>query len=170
MCTLLLIDTDAKEREKKAKEMATIVQTIMDHSHDLIGAQWCSLFVVDEEKQELWSKVVTDRNGKVSDTKLITVPLSNRSIAGEVYRTQKVIIIPDVYKDPRFYQAVDDKMMVRTRNMLAVPVLGEKDGKPVVRAVIEMMNKNNGDFDAADEKLCTMLAHHVSLFLKQLDV
>jgi Na+/glutamate symporter len=47
---LSFIDTESKDREKKQKEMATIVQTIMDHSHDLIGAQWCSLFLVDEVK------------------------------------------------------------------------------------------------------------------------
>jgi hypothetical protein len=67
-------------------------------------------------------------------------------------------------------------MHVRTRNLLAVPVFGEtKDGVVVVRAVIEMMNKRDSsgqhsDFDAADEKLCMMLAHHVSVFLRQLEV
>jgi hypothetical protein len=40
---------------------------------------------------------VTDRNGKVSDTKLITIPLSEPSIAGEVVKTQKLITVPDCY-------------------------------------------------------------------------
>jgi hypothetical protein len=59
------------------------------HIHDLY-----TLLVL---KQELWSKVVTDRNGKVSDTKLITIPLSEPSIAGEVVKTQKLITVPDCY-------------------------------------------------------------------------
>lgn len=64
-------------------------------------------------QQELWSKVATEKDGTVSSrTKLITVPLSQPSIAGEVVRTGKLINVPDCYKDARFYQAVDDKVSI----------------------------------------------------------
>eukprot|EP00611_Tribonema_gayanum_P002858 TRINITY_DN12193_c0_g1_i2.p1 TRINITY_DN12193_c0_g1~~TRINITY_DN12193_c0_g1_i2.p1 ORF type:complete len:348 (+),score=132.44 TRINITY_DN12193_c0_g1_i2:132-1175(+) len=167
MSLLLLLDTTAKEREKKQREMETIFRTIMDHSHDLMGADMCSLFIVDEAKNELWSKVATDSDGTVSSAKpkLITVPLSKPSIAGEVVRTGRLINVADCYKDPRFYQGVDDKFQQRTRNLLAVPVLAP-DGRVI--AVIEMMNKRSGAFGPGDEKLCTMLAHHVAVFFRQL--
>ena len=58
------------------------------------------------------------------------------------------------------------QMQLRTTSLLAVPVFG-KEGKVV--AVIEMMNKRDGPFTEIDEKLCTMLAHHVSVFLRQLE-
>lgn len=39
--------------------------TILDHAHNVVGAEKCSLFFVDYEKQELWTKVATDRHGAI---------------------------------------------------------------------------------------------------------
>jgi hypothetical protein len=33
---------------------------------------------------------------------------------------------------------------------------------------VSPQNKSTGAFDAVDEKLCTMLAHHVAVFFRQL--
>ncbi|CAM9497338.1 unnamed protein product [Phaeothamnion confervicola] len=63
MTTLLFIDTTSKEREKKQREMDSLFKTIMDHSHEMLGAERCSLFLVDRRKGELWSKVATDNQG-----------------------------------------------------------------------------------------------------------
>lgn len=45
--------------------MDTLLATILDDGHNLIGASKCSLFFVDEEKQEVWTKVATDNDGEI---------------------------------------------------------------------------------------------------------
>lgn len=47
------------------REMDTLFATILDDGHDLVGAQTCSMFFVDEDKGELWSKVATDNRGEI---------------------------------------------------------------------------------------------------------
>lgn len=47
------------------REMDTLFATILDDGHDLVGAAKCSLFFVDEEKGEVWSKVATDNRGEI---------------------------------------------------------------------------------------------------------
>jgi hypothetical protein len=72
---------------------------------------WLRLHIVFVPQGELWSKVSTESDGTISSaTKLITVPLSQPSIAGEVVRTRRLINVPDCYNDARFYQGVDDKV------------------------------------------------------------
>ena len=73
-------------------------------------------------QNELWSKVATEKDGTVSSAKpkLITVPLSKPSIAGEVVRTRRLINVADCYKDARFYQAVDDKVRHTSHQCWAV--------------------------------------------------
>ncbi|CAM9113380.1 unnamed protein product [Choristocarpus tenellus] len=169
MVTLLFIDTTTKEREKKQREMDTIFATILDDGHHLVGAEKCSLFFVDEDKGELWSKVATALDGSIKAGMLISIPIT-KGIAGEVVRTGQVINVEDTTKDERYFPDVDVAMKTLTNNILAVPVVSRSQGKDSgkVVAVIEMMNKASGPFDANDEKLVGMLAAHIAVFMKQL--
>lgn len=47
------------------REMNTLLASILDHAHDMVGAERCSLFFVDHDRQELWTKVATDSNGTI---------------------------------------------------------------------------------------------------------
>ncbi|CAN0349963.1 unnamed protein product, partial [Discosporangium mesarthrocarpum] len=99
MGTLLFIDTTAKEREKKQqKEMDTIFAAILDDGHNLVGANKCSLFLVDREKGELWTKVATGNDGSIKAGRLISIPIE-KGIVGEVVRTGQVVIVEDTAKD-----------------------------------------------------------------------
>eukprot|EP00904_Undaria_pinnatifida_P003376 jgi/Undpi1/13039/HiC_scaffold_8.g02702.m1 len=168
MGTLLFLDTTQAEREKKQREMDTLFATILDDGHNLVGAAKCSLFFVDEEKGELWTKVVTDTSGEIKTGKLITIPIS-AGIAGEVVRTKMLRNVADTSKDRNYFQEVDIAMKTTTRNILAVPVISRGHGKDKgkVIAVIEMMDKA-GPFDENDEKLVGMLAAHMGAFMRQL--
>lgn len=45
--------------------MDTLFATILDDGHNVVGAAKCSLFFVDEEKGEVWTKVATDNDGEI---------------------------------------------------------------------------------------------------------
>ncbi|GMH53859.1 hypothetical protein TrRE_jg8383 [Triparma retinervis] len=53
---LLFMDLNASERKKKAKELDTILETIMSHGDEVIEAERCSVFWVDLPNKELWSR------------------------------------------------------------------------------------------------------------------
>jgi putative ABC transport system ATP-binding protein len=106
----------------------------------LLTAERGSLFLVDAERQELWSKV--------ADTE-IRIPLQ-AGIAGHVATTGQPLTVPSAYDDPRFNREVDQRTGHRTRDILAVPV---KDSRGRVVGVLEALNKLGGaSFDAADEE------------------
>jgi len=125
------------------------ILTITMHANELVQADRCTVFLVDEAKQQLWS-VATDSG------KEIRIPKS-AGIAGECATEAKLIAIPDAYADPRFNTKVDKATGYHTQSILAVPVCGRWRGgdKNPVLAVIQMINKMEfdgevGKFDEED--------------------
>lgn len=107
-----------------------------------IGKSLCAdrttIFLLDEERNELWS-IIAEAEG--SDRSLeIRIP-ADKGIVGEVARTKQVINIPyDFYDDPRSETAKlqDKRNNYRTYTMLAMPMLNEH-GQLI--AVIQLLNK-----------------------------
>eukprot|EP00812_Abedinium_dasypus_P008982 NODE_2704_length_891_cov_290.159091.p2 GENE.NODE_2704_length_891_cov_290.159091~~NODE_2704_length_891_cov_290.159091.p2 ORF type:complete len:270 (-),score=107.73 NODE_2704_length_891_cov_290.159091:65-772(-) len=140
--------------------------TITMHANELVQADRCTFFLLDEGKQQLWS-VATD-----SDTE-IRIPKS-AGIAGECATEGKVINIPDAYEDARFNQDVDDQTGYTTQSILAVPVFRTARGQATsprgpreVVAVIQMINKiefdgDVGKFDEEDVQVMETFATFVA--------
>ena len=78
----------------------------------MLEADRSTLFLVDEAKQELWSRVA-----KGKDLSEIRIPLS-AGIAGHVARTGETVNIADAYRDPRFNIDVDHRTGYHTRTIL----------------------------------------------------
>ena len=47
------------------RQLDTLFATILDDGHNLVGAERCSMFFVDEDKGQLWTKVATDSGGVI---------------------------------------------------------------------------------------------------------
>jgi adenylate cyclase len=104
---------------------------------ELLGADRTTIFLLDEEKQELWS-IVAETEGNRSLE--IRIP-ADKGIAGEVATYKKVVNIPfDFYDDPRsvFAQEQETRTGYRTYTMLALPLMNE-EGQLV--AVVQLLNK-----------------------------
>ncbi|MBH8575259.1 GAF domain-containing protein [Nostocaceae cyanobacterium CENA369] len=144
---------------------------------ELLGADRTTIFLLDEEKQELWS-IVAEGEGDRSPE--IRVP-ADKGIAGEVATFKQVINIPfDFYNDPRsvFAQQQEKRTGYRTYTMLALPLLNEQ-GRLV--AVVQLLNKlkpipnpeaplseriDTIGFIAADEQLFQEFAPSIRLILE----
>ena len=110
---------------------------------ELLHADRATLFVVDRERGELWSKVV-------EQAQEIRIPLGS-GIAGRVATTGQPLNVPDAYAEPLFNKAVDDATGYRTRSILCMP-MADSGGR--VFAVMQLLNKAGGQpFDARDEEL-----------------
>ncbi|MDP5016914.1 MAG: GAF domain-containing protein [Dolichospermum sp.] len=114
---------------------------------ELLGADRTTIFLLDEEQQELWSILA---EGKSKRPLEIRIP-ANKGIAGEVATFKRVVNIPfDFYDDPRstFAQEQDKRNGYRTYTMLALPLLNTEDNKLV--AVVQLLNKLKPVHDLKD--------------------
>lgn len=116
---------------------------ILQNVGRLVSADRCSLFLVDEERNELCSKVGTSsrrltckvfrkvesedasvngsfyRNMKKEDE--VRVPIG-RGIAGNVAKTGQTLNIRDAYSDSRFNPDVDKDTGYTTKTILCLPI------------------------------------------------
>ena len=137
-----------------AKAMATqhdlgiLLEHIVEHARRVVGADRGSIFLLDKDKHELWSKVA-------HGTTEIRFP-ADKGIAGHVTQTKTPLNIPAAYADPRFNPAVDQVTGYHTRNMLTVPMLSTKED---VVGVLQVLNKypTHSSFDAEDEEMLLAL-------------
>eukprot|EP00929_Paragymnodinium_shiwhaense_P019376 TRINITY_DN13235_c0_g1_i1.p1 TRINITY_DN13235_c0_g1~~TRINITY_DN13235_c0_g1_i1.p1 ORF type:complete len:500 (-),score=152.00 TRINITY_DN13235_c0_g1_i1:233-1732(-) len=144
----------------------SIVLTVTMHANELVQADRCTVFLIDEKKQQLWS-ISTD------DGKEIRIP-KNAGIAGECAETGKLIVIHDAYQDSRFNQAIDKKTGYRTQSIMAVPVMkrfGSHGKENACLAVIQMINKMEfdgevGKFDDEDVQVMETFATFVATKLQ----
>jgi adenylate cyclase len=127
---------------------------------EILAADRVSLFLVDDERHELWSKVAQGGSEKPLD---IRIPIG-AGIAGHVARTGQSLNVPDAYAEPLFNRAVDQQTGYRTRSILCVPLL-DKRGRTI--AVAQLLNKH-GDvpFDAADERRLAEFASSLGVVLE----
>ena len=120
------------------------MQTIMRKAGEIIGAERSSLFLVDRDKGELWSKVAQGL-----ETAEIRFPMS-QGIAGHVASTGETLNIPDAYQHPLFNAEIDQKTGYRTRTILCMPM---RNTAGQVVGVTQVINKRRGRFTEADEHL-----------------
>ncbi len=121
-----------------------MLSSITYKTAELLNADRVSIFLLDKEKDELYSIVA---KGEGQGTLEIRIP-ADKGIAGEVAMMRQVVNIPfDFFDDPRSEQAriQYEKTGYRTYTMLAMPLLDEQhpdsDGEPELVAVVQMMNK-----------------------------
>ncbi len=135
-------------------DLDTLLQMIMQEVTKLLEADRSTLFLVDQEKQELWSKIIQD-----ASLKEIRLAIG-QGLAGHVAQTGEVINIQDAYTDPRFFREVDQRTGYRTRSLLCAPLINYDD---TIIGVIQVLNKKKGTFTAYDESLLLALGSHAAI-------
>ncbi|MDX1531210.1 MAG: GAF domain-containing SpoIIE family protein phosphatase, partial [Rhodothermales bacterium] len=148
-----------------AKALATeirldrLLPLVMEQATEVLEAERSSLFLYDEERDELWSIVAEGVGGVV-----LRFP-ADAGLAGAVAQTQEPINLPDAYADPRFNATFDRQTGFRTRAVLCQPVL-DREGE--LLGVIQVLNKRYAEaFSAEDEALLEAFAAHAALALER---
>ncbi len=136
------------------RDLNQLLQLILREVRETVEADRCSLFIVDHERGELWSKIAQGL-----EIREIRIPIGV-GIAGHVAETGQKINLPDVYEDPRFDRSWDSKTGYRTKAMLCVPMVN-REGQ--VSGVIQAINRLSGDrFTDEDEELLMALGAQAS--------
>ena len=126
----------------------------------ILQADRTTIFIVDHENQELWSKIAQGEGEKAVE---IRIPI-DKGIAGYVAETRKTLNIPSAYDDPRFNRATDEETGYHTKNILCMPIFS--NGVNVV-AVVQLLNKIGGErFTHQDEKEFESFARSIGVLLE----
>jgi signal transduction histidine kinase len=139
-------------------DLTPLLAEIVSRTTDLLEADRSTLFLIDHEKNELWSKVL-------EGTELLEIRLkSGEGLAGWVAKNGKALHVPDPYADKRFNPDFDKKSGYRTRCMLVWPVKRPKGGEVI--GVIQVLNKRHGAFNGTDERLLEAIASEIGVALE----
>src|SRR6202795_4866529 len=148
---------EATKRLNSTLDLAELLNIILQLTTRHTGAERGTVFLVDHERNEIWSLV-----GIGLDQQEIRLPVT-RGIAGWVAQHGEAVNIADAYADPRFESEGDLRLGFRTRSLLCMPILN-KDREII--GVLQLLNKKTGAFTQADETMLRAISDHVALALE----
>jgi K+-sensing histidine kinase KdpD len=148
---------EASKIVNSAIEIDKLLGLILEAAARSINADRGTLYLIDQESNELWSKVAQGSNMVE-----IRLPIG-KGLAGYVGKTGETVNIADAYKDPRFNPEIDKKSGYKTHNVLCMP-MRNKDGAIV--GVFQFLNKRDGPFGPEDESFIDALSVHAAIALE----
>ena len=140
-------------------DLDTMLAEVVDASRKVLNADRGTVFLYDEKADELVVRVGTDLDQ-------IRIP-ADKGIVGESAQTRTLINVPDCYADDRFNRAIDKQTGYRSRCMLTIPLIGYEDS---LIGVLQILNKNDGVFDAQDEFIGQALAAQAAVVLHRVKI
>ena len=138
-------------------DIDVLLKVIAEETRIAIQADRCTVFLLDKEKNELWSKVALGM-----DSKEIRFP-ADKGLAGYVVKTGEPLNIPDAYNDPRFNPDVDKETGYKTETILCLPI--KNNNKEIIGA-FQVLNKKGGVFTKVDEDLLVAIGGSASIALE----
>jgi type II secretory ATPase GspE/PulE/Tfp pilus assembly ATPase PilB-like protein len=140
------------DRVHAARSLDSIFIEVQGEILTLFDADRMTLYAVDQERKELYSKFLA-----LDTVKEIRLPISSRSVAGFVAVSRQTVNITDAYDgrelkrvspDLNFDASWDKRTGFRTTQILAMPIL--HDGK--VLGVVQLLNKRHGTRFTKDDE------------------
>ena len=102
-------------------------------ARDLVGADRCSIWLVDLKGNRLWTKVA-------HGVRELQIPLG-QGLVGACVARDEAILVNDTSRDERFLKSVDKGSGYVTKSVLTLPLHG-MDGKTV--GALQLLNKPGG--------------------------
>jgi len=137
-------------------EFDRLFPLVISRVTNVMAAERTSLYVIDWEKRELWTKVA-------EGIEAIRLPLG-RGISGRVAETGESLNVADAWELPYFDRSFDELNHYRTRSVLCVPIRS-RAGRNI--GVLQVINKLGQDrFENRDEIFLKGLASQVGIALE----
>ncbi len=138
-------------------DIDVLLRVIAEETKIALDADRCTVFLLDKEKDELWSKVALGM-----DSQEIRFP-AGKGLAGYTVRTGETINIQDAYNDNRFNPDVDKETGYKTKTILCMPI---KNNNQEIIGAFQVLNKLNGVFTKNDEDLLVAIGGSASIALE----
>ncbi len=135
-----------------------ILDSILQEITRLMDADRSTLFFLDKEHQEYYSKIIQG-----FEIVQLRLPIGT-GIAGWVAQTGLVANVPNAYEDERFYRHIDEQTGYHTHSVLTMPL---KNQMGEVIAIIQVLNKSGQQpFSQFDEDILSAIAAQTARVLE----
>ena len=139
---------DYAARIGSEQQLDEIVRLNADFARDLAGADRCSLWLIDEAKNELWTRVA-------HGVEPIRIPLG-QGLVGACISEDQVLLINDAAHEPRLLRQVDSHSGYHTRQAALRPLAHRRQGdwRAAVAEQAQRIYRDRHRSDGASLSLC----------------
>jgi sigma-B regulation protein RsbU (phosphoserine phosphatase) len=148
---------EATKKLNSTLDLGELIHIILQIATRQSGAERGTVFLVDRERNEIWSLV-----GLGLEQQVIRLP-ADRGIAGWVAREGSAVRLENAYEDARFEPDIDRKLGFKTKQLMCLPIRNEAGD---IIGVLQLLNKAEG-FTDEDEAFLDALSAHVALALEK---
>lgn len=140
-------------------DLDEVLKLAIQGINQIIRAEAGSLLLLDETTNDLVFRLSLHGDTRQSPPLRLQV---GQGIAGWVVKEAKPLLVPDVGKDPRYYQEAGEKFGLECHSILCVPLVIRDH----VIGAIELINKLDGEFTAEDLDLLNSMGATVAIALE----
>ncbi|EKE03170.1 MAG: Metal dependent phosphohydrolase [uncultured bacterium] len=135
-----------------------LLEIITEETKAALNADRCTVFLLDRDTKELWSKVALGMGQQE-----IRFP-AHMGLAGHVASTGETINIKEAYNDNRFNKEIDKKTGYKTKTILCMPM---RNLNQEIVGVFQVLNKLGGaTFSDVDEDLLIAIGSSAGIALE----
>ena len=135
----------------------SLLTIIAQQIQQALCADRCTVFLLDDEHNELWSKVALGL--EMQEIRFC----ANKGLAGHVAMTGETINIKNAYESEYFNKDIDLQTGYKTRNILCMPI---RNLSHQIVGVFQVLNKFEGDFTQKDEDLLIAIGSSAGIALE----
>lgn len=146
-------------RWNQTQETGQLLQTMVETSTQLLGAERATIFLLDPNSSMLIGRPALGVDGGELRVSRGTGVVGQVVESGEPQRVDVDIAMEQAQID----RSVDEQLGFQTRSLVCVPMF-DKDGKTI--GAFELLNKKSGNFTQADEDALAELASHAAVAIE----
>jgi signal transduction histidine kinase len=140
-------------------DLDILLNRIISAAADLTETEAASILLYDDAARQLYFQVATNLDQPTM--RGLAVPLEG-SIAGWIVINHKAARITDAKADPRHFSNIEKQTHITTNSLLGVPLIT----KDKVVGVLEVINKQVGEFTDYDEDLLQVLGSQAAVAIE----
>lgn len=134
-------------------DLADVFQRVAESAMTVMNAHGASVLLFDEDRGEL---VFQTAVGPGSESLIGERFDASLGIAGQAIKTGRAMMVDDVRQNRHFFPGIDAKTQLRTRSLIAAPLMHQDK----VLGVVEVLNpKQRERFDRRDMELLEVFAN-----------
>jgi len=145
------------------RDLDEMLQSILRRIKTVFGVEGSSIALHDAARKEFYfiRTLEEERNGGHEGMQKMRFS-DHLGVAGWVLRENRPVVIPDVFRDDRFFKGIDLQEDFATRSMICVPLRTRKG----LIGVLYALNKIEGEFAARDARLLEILSGTVAIAIE----